>query len=64
MPITGSAKKGALDANRGDFVAGGTGGFVAESGRPYVKDIGEFSMGFHQVFAGDAWLQAQQRIHW
>jgi hypothetical protein len=59
-----SAKKSALDANRGDFVAGGTGGFIAESGSPDVKDLGEFGVGFQQVFAGDAWFQAQQRIQW
>jgi hypothetical protein len=59
-----SAKGGVLDANRGDFVAGGTGGFVAEARGPDVKDLGEFGVGFKQVFAGNARFQAQQRIQW
>jgi hypothetical protein len=57
-----SADSGVLDAMGGPWVAGWVGGCEAEAGGPEVKDLGEFGVGFQQVFAGDAWFQAQQRI--
>jgi hypothetical protein len=57
-----SAKSSALNAMRGPWVAGWIGGIEAEAGGPEVNDLGEFGVGFQQVFAGDAWFQAQQRI--
>jgi hypothetical protein len=57
-----SANMGALDANVGVWIAGWACDIEAEAGRPEVNDLGEFGVGFQQVFAGDAWFQAQHRI--